>query len=533
MAKSQKNEQTNETGISRREFLVGASAAVGALAVAGSMVGCVSDGTATGGPGDSPATWRPRRVDKVYDTDVLIIGAGGSGLACAVQAALNGTRSILIEKGGFVGGNANSVEGMFAIGSRFQKERGIEIKPADIINAELLRGQYRANGALWLELCTRSAENIDWLLDQGILYNGVIDDYYGGLYPTFHWFKDGRGAVGYVEPMKQRVKDLNIPLYLNTAAKALITKDGGVVGAYAEGPEGVIQYNAKAVILATGGFGGNPALIKQQGWDTTGLSVVGSTLTAGDAYLMARAVGAKDFLPETAQSIIYRIEAFPFMQLENAANPVNGYFGPASGGPVLWINEDCDRYANENIRSENLVLQCVPGKSNKANYCIFDQRIYETYFGTDAEAREMFETALAANAGNSLYKEDNVEALARRFGLDAAALQTTLNQYNAHCARGSDPDFGKAKDFLVEISHPPYYIAQLRYSYYFSVGGITTNKHRQVLNDNKDPIPGLYAIGLDGHMHYRNVYTINMPGTAFGNQVNSGRLAANHARQFI
>jgi fumarate reductase flavoprotein subunit len=518
--------------ISRRGFLIGASA-LGAAAAAGSLLGCESIGGSRKDAASSPETWTPSKVNKVYDTDIVIVGAGGSGLACAVQSALNGARLILIEKGDFPGGNANFVEGMFAIGSRFQKEKGIDIKPVEIINAELSRGQYRANGALWMDLCTKSAANIDWLLEQGILYSGVIDDYYGGLYPTFHWFKDAAGAVGYVEPMIKRLQDLGTPFHLKTAAKSLIMQGGKVSGVYAEGPEGVIQYNAKAVIFATGSFGGNPELIKQQGWDITGLSLAGSRNASGDGYTMARAVGAKDFMSQTAQSIIYHIEAFPFMTLENASNPINGYFGPASGGPVLWVNEDCDRYANEAIRIENLVLQCVPGKGNKANYCIFDQHIYDTYFGTSDAARTMFENALAENKGNCLYKENSLEALARRFNLDQVALKATLDRYNALCAQGKDEDYGKDQEFLVGISSPPYYIAQLRYSYYFAVGGITTNKYRQVLDDSQNIIPGLYAIGLDGHMMYRNVYTINMPGTAFGNQVNSGRTAANHALSYI
>jgi fumarate reductase flavoprotein subunit len=519
--------------ISRRTFLISASA-LGAAAAAGSLLGCeTTGGSRQNDPASAPGTWKPSRVNKVYDTDILIVGAGGSGLACAVQSALNGARLIVIEKGDFPGGNANFVEGMFAIGSRFQKEKGIDIKPVEIINAELNRGQYRANGALWMELCIKSAGNIDWLLEQGILYSGVIDDYYGGLYPTFHWFKNAAGAVGYVEPMVKRLEGLGTPLHLGTAAKSLITQGGRVSGVYAQGPEGVIQYNAKAVIFATGSFGGTPELIKQQGWDITGLSLAGSRNASGDAYMMARAIGAKDFMSQTAQSIIYHIEAFPFMTLENASNPINGYFGPASGGPVLWINEDCDRYANEAIRTENLVLQCIPGKDNKANYCIFDQNIYDTYFGTTDAARTMFETALAENKGNCLYKENSPEALARHFNLDPVALQVSLDRYNALCAGGNDEDYGKSREFLVEISKPPYYIAHLRYSFYFAVGGITTNKYRQVLDDNRNIIPGLYAIGLDGHMMYRNVYTINMPGTAFGNQVNSGRIAANHALSYI
>ena len=478
-------------------------------------------------------TWVPSRVVRTYNTDVLIVGAGGSGLACAVQSAINGTDFILIEKAGFLGGNANLVEGMFAINSRFQRELGINIRPVQIVYAELVRNQFRPNGALWVDLSLRSAENIEWLLQQGVRYSGTIDDYFGGLYPTFHWFEGGAGAVAYVPFMERVLKQRNATIHLNTAAKSLIMERGRIVGVYAETPDGAVRYNAKVVVLATGGFGGNADLIAKQGWDIEGLMLAGTTMTSGDGYLMAMAAGARDFMPQTAQSIIYHIEAFPFMYLEHALHPINGYFGPASGGPVLWVNEDADRFANEAIRTENLVLQCLPGKSNRANFVIFDQNIYERFFGINDDARDMFETALRTNKGNSIFRENSIEGMARRFDLDPAAFRATIDRYNRFAMQGEDEDFGKPREFLVPIVQPPFYIAQLRYSYYFSVGGIWTNKHRQVVDDNLNPIPGLYAIGMDGNMLYRNVYTINMPGTAFANAVHSGRLAANHLLAYL
>jgi len=263
--------------------IVGMAVLVGLLPVA-----CQSSASAQGA-----GSWVPSKVARVYDTDILIVGAGGSGLACAVQSAINGVDFIVIEKADFVGGNANMVEGMFAVNSRFQREKGITVKSADIVHDELFRAQYRPNGALWVDLCQRSAGNIDWLVEQGIQYSGVIDDYYGGLYPTFHWFKDAKGEVGYVEPMYKKLQEYNVTIHLNTAGKSLIMRDGKVTGVFAEGPEGAVRFNAKAVILATGGFGGSVELIKEQGWDTTGLSIVGTRNASGDGYRMARAVGAK------------------------------------------------------------------------------------------------------------------------------------------------------------------------------------------------------------------------------------------------
>lgn len=531
-------------GMSRRAFLTGACA-TGAVAMVGGLTACATPpqdtgqggagGTGTGTNGDAvPGNKAPGKVDKTYDTDLLIVGAGGSGLACAVQAALNDTNFILVDKNNQVGGNASFVEGMFAVNSTLQREQGIDIQPAEIVEAELTRGQHRQNGDLWLDLVNKSADNIAWCIEQGVMYSGTVDDYYGGLFPTFHWFKDNKAAVGYVEPMKARLDELGVQLHLKTTVNGLIMKDGKIAGAYADGDEGVLQYNAKAVVFATGGFGGNEEVIAEQGWNTDGMHIVGSPNAAGDGYRLAMDNGARNFMADSAQSILYAIEAFPPIDFHDAAeNPINGYFGIAAGGPVLWVNEACQRYTRENLTADNLVLQCIPGKGNKENFVVFDQTIFDQFFGKDDDAKKMFDDALASNGGGSLYAGDSIEALANNFNLDADALKATIDHYNELCRDGSDSDFGKAADLMVPIETSPFYLAKLSYSYFFSVGGITTDKQRRVLDGNRNPIDGLYAIGNDGNMLYRNVYTINMPGTAFGNQVNSGRESANAVMDYL
>lgn len=527
-------------GITRRNFLAGASA-FGVVAGLGTLAACSPSSQSKGSEDSSASTsasggdrrWVPESIDKVYDTDLLIVGCGGSGIACAVQSAQNGTDFIVIEKGTMVGGNANFVEGIFAIDSTPQKEAGIEIEPADVVMAELERGQYRPNGALWMDLCEKSAENIDWLLDMGCLFSGVIDDYHGGLFQTFHWWKDGKAGVGYVEPMKAKMDELGIEPHLETAAVSLIMDNGAVVGVYAEGPEGVIQYNAKAVVLATGGFGGSPELLEKQGWNTESLHIVGSSNAAGDAYKMCMEVGAKDSLPYASQSVLGFIEALPVVSMEDAANPINGYWGIASGGPVLWVNEYADRFNSENLRDISMVMPFHAMKDNAENYCIFDQAIFDKYFGLSDADVEVFKKSLEENLGNSLYQADSIEELAEKFDLDAKTLAATVERYNKMCEKGEDTDYGKAAEFLEPIAQGPFYIAKIGYSFFFTTGGIWTNKRREVLDESKKTIPGLYAIGNDGSMLYRNVYTINMPGTAFGNQVNSGREAANNARAYI
>ncbi|MDR1359300.1 MAG: FAD-dependent oxidoreductase [Coriobacteriales bacterium] len=527
-------------GLSRRMFLgLGGAAAVAAGA---GLIGCSpttsgpsggSSGTASSGTTQGPTA--PSKIDASYDTDLLIIGGGGSGLACAVQASLDGTSCILIEKSTVLGGNANFVEGMFAIDSAMAQEQGIHVTAAQIVEGELVRGQYRQNAAFWLDLCEKSAGNIAWCIEQGVLYSGVIDDYHGGLFPTFHWFKDGKASVGYVPPMIKRVEDLGIKVHFDTAATMLKLENGNIAGAYAtSADEGTVEYNAKAVVLATGGFGGNAEYIAEQGWNTEHLFIVGSSNAAGDAYRMARDIGAKGFIQDSSQSILYMVPALPNIDFHNdALNPVNGYFGLAAGGPVLWVNENCQRYTRENLTDDNLVLQCIPGKDNLANYVVFDQAILDTYFATTDDAKSLFNDALAKDSTGTLIKADTLDELAMAFNLNSEGFAATVKRYNDLCKAGSDDDLGKPAAKMVAIENGPFYIARLGYSFFFETGGVTTDIQRRVLDEKKQPIPGLYAIGNDGNMNYRHVYTINMPGTAMGNQVNSGREAAINAKVYL
>ena len=537
------SEDERGAGISRRAFLTGACV-TGAAAMVGGLNACAppqdagpggAGGTGSGANGGAvPVSKAPSKVDKTYDADLLIVGAGGSGLACAVQAALNGTNLILVDKSNQVGGNANFVEGMFAVNSTLQLEQGIDMQPAEIMEAELSRGQHRQNGDVWLDFVSKSADNITWCIEQGVMYSGKVDDYRVGLFPTFHWFKDGKAAVGYVEPMKARLEELSVQLHLKTAVNGLVMKNGRVIGAYADGGEGVVRYSAKAVVLATGGFGGNEEIVAEQGWNTDGIRIVGSPNAAGDGYRIAMDNGACSFMADSAQSILYAIEAFPPIDFHDAAeNPLYGYFGIASGGPVLWVNEACRRYTREDLANDNLALQCLPGKGNKGNYVVFDQAIFVRFFGKNDDAKKAFYDAIKANGGGSIYQSDSLADLAGRFNLDADALKAAVDRYNELCGEGADSDFGKAAGLMVPIETPPFYLAKLSYNYFFSVGGITTDGRHRVLDGRRNPIEGLYAIGNDGNMLYRNVYTINMPGVAFGHQVNSGREAANAVLEYL
>lgn len=201
------------------------------------------------------SNWRvvPNEIVKEISTDLVIVGSGIAGLAAAVQAGELGIKTLVLEKNSFIAGNGGGVEGIFGINSSMQKKAGITTQPEKIIAKEMQLAQYRPDGSFWVDLVRNSAENIDWLLKNGVKLTKV-DDYSGICqFPTFHWFKDGVAASGYVPYMKEKADKYGVKFLLNSPAYSVIYHNQKVEGVYAKTKYGFIRVNAKATIFATGG----------------------------------------------------------------------------------------------------------------------------------------------------------------------------------------------------------------------------------------------------------------------------------------
>lgn len=484
---------------------------------------------------DDYASWReaPDHVDKEVSTDYLIVGAGIAGLASAVQAREEGMDTLVIEKNGFVAGNGGGVEGIFGINTEMQKKAGIHAEKEDIIAKEMELGQYRADGAFWVDLVNNSADNIDWLLKQGVQLTHV-DDYHGTcMFPTFHWWKGGFASIGYVPYMKKRCDELGVKFMLSTSAISIIKENGAVKGVYAKSPDGIVKINAKATLLCTGGVGHSAELIKKQGWSTKNLHYCSMPSNTGDGYKMAMAAGAKDMLVQSPEFMMNYIMALPHKGVHLYIDPINGFMSLPSGGPAVFVDQDGRRFVNENAKKYNLLYQRMAMQSVKNAYEIFNQDIYDKITAGIKDADKVLAKAVETNEGNSLYKEDNLEDLAKHFDLPKETLVKTLNNYNKFAHEGKDEEFAKDKDSLIAMDHGPYYIARLDPSNLIGVGGVGSNRKFEAIDEDFNTIPGLYMAGMDSTMQYRNVYTITLGGSACAHNVNSGRHAAMNAKKYI
>lgn len=481
------------------------------------------------------SNWReePQKIVKTIDADLVIVGSGIAGLAAAVQAGELGLNTVVLEKNSFVAGNGGGVEGIFGINTKMQQAAGIHTEPEKIIAKEMQLAQYRVDGSFWVDLVNNSSANIDWLVKNGVKLTKV-DDYAGICqFPTFHWFKDGVAASGYVPYMKKKADEYGVKFLLNTPAYSVIYEDNRVKGIYAKTTNGFIKVNAKATIFATGGVGHNAKLIAKQGWQTKNLKFLSMPSNTGDGYQMAISVGAKDMLQESPEFMDNYIQALPTNRLTKMAPETM----IAGGGPVIWVNQNGRRIANENITSYNMLYQHMPIKATKNTYVVFNKKIWDQFAKIALLKKpapdEILADAVKKNRGNSLYEENSIEALAKDVGIPEDTLVKTVSDYNDFCHEGRDREFNKEKADLVPIEDGPYYIGRLDNSNLVGLGGIGENNNFEVVDENFNVIPGLYAASADSTIQYRSVYTITLGVSACAHSVNSGRHAVMNAKKYI
>ncbi len=525
----------SNTSISRRGFV---GAALAGLAATGLAKGASATEDAVA-VDEQIGTYKPEKVAETLDCDIAVVGLGMSGLAAAVQAAVNGDKVVGIEVGEATGGNGQGVEGVFGVGSQMQKEAGIEIDPVEVVKTELSEFQMVSDGATWLRLINNSADNIDWLQEQGVQFSGVVDNYLGAcIVSCFHWFEGGTAATGYIPQMTKRAEDLGVDIRLSTRARSLIVENGKVGGLYATDADGNgIQVNAKAVILATGGYAQNQQYMEERGWNWDNIVYGGMPHHEGDGLTMALAAGAGNFVKSSTfnctnilgQGLNFAWKADNFTSLFLGA----GMFG--MGGNLLWVNQDADRFIDESFAAANFEMQSVPAMTQKTIYSVFNRAVAEASLAAanDTETLAKIDQVVEEGSEPDLHYGETLEEAAESAGLDPEKLAATVGRYNEQCKAGADTDFGKDPQLMVAMEEGPFYVVKLNQYYLMSVGGIQCNIDAQVVTERKEPVEGLYAVGTDGCMLYRNIYTINVGGTCNANNINSGRTAANHAHKAI
>lgn len=489
---------------------------------------------------------------KQMEADIIVIAAGLSGLAATIASAETGKSVITFEKSAVCGGAASMGMGVFGINSRIQRLSGQSLGPDEAFLKHM-------NFTHWLVEDTRlvydfyrkSGETIDWLEDMGVVFDfNTITQYVPErarsiICPELtihHVVPDGggrpapRSASSMTRIMTMRAKELGAQILMETPVEDLIMEDGHAAGVKARDRNGeeIIAY-ADAVIIATGGFGDNPAMIKDMtgyewGKDLFSFRIPGNV---GDGMKMAWKAGAAK--SRMMMELMYQIpDNLNHFTLEGAFRQ-----------PVLWVNLMGRRFFPEDcLGITSFTGNIIAMQPGHTCFTIFDEDTLKYYkkhgvsnpgvHGTDV-FDHFDEAAAAAKAeGYPYYFEaDTIEELCEKTGIDYAGLQETLEEYNHDCELKFDSVFNKGRDYMRPVRKGKFYAIQSFLGAYGTLGGIKINHKTEVLNEQWKKIPGLYAVGTDAASIYGDTYIFTMPANTMGFCINTGRIAAENASRYI
>ncbi len=454
-----------------------------------------------------------------YKADVVVIGAGGAGLAAANTAADNGVKVILIEKMPFAGGATTLAAGSITgTGTKLQAENGVEAS-AEEFQAELeSEAVYEYDRELVSAHAGYSGKAIDFMADLGVEFFPELEQA-----PFRHRTKDPYQAK-FVQLALDSLKSKGGEALLNTKATEILKdKDGSVSGVKAISDGKEITIAAKAVIIATGDFGANKEMLPVEYRNALNFGPVSST---GDGIKMAESLGAATVNMDKVALWGNGIEA-----AEGLGEYSWGRLLCEFGG--IYVNTDGVRFSKDVLDDEEVAQATFEQEqAGKYVWVVFDQKIKDALHGLGfpsvVATWDAAKEATELEKNHNVAKADSITDLAAKIGVPAEALEDTLSKYNSYVETQSDPEFGRPL-FANPIAEGPYYAMIQRVGIYPTVGGLKIDAEARVLNTSGEPIPGLYAAGdVTGGVSTNGRDTL-VPGMSFG--IIAGENAAEQAKQ--
>ncbi|MBR2716896.1 MAG: FAD-dependent oxidoreductase [Oscillospiraceae bacterium] len=459
---------------------------------------------------------------------LLILGGGAAGLAAAVTGLEAGARVTVLEKRRYLCGNGRYAEGMFAAGSRLQRRLNIDARPEELFRRAMEYSHWRADARLVRSLIDRSGETVDWLMGLGVPFSRLLHHMPNQTPEVFHMAYPAPTGLRVTSVLEARCRELGAELLTEAPARSLLLENGAVAGAAAELRDEKREFRADAVLICTGGFAGNPELMRRMipGCDPDAYAHLKGIAMEGDGYRMASSAGA-----DTPRDIA----------IEGCA-PV--YFGRGEitamirRPDALWINALGQRFCDESICSDFILGQnAVARQPGRMCWALLDAA--EVRRARDGQPGMMAPPEASDNGMGGLYsaielglrkgdilRADAPEALAQAAGIDPAVLTEELDRYNAACSAGHDELFGKDRRSLIPLREPPFYAVRAGMDIITTHGGIRVDEHMRVLTPDRHPIPGLFSAGIDISGVDSGDYSVALSGHAFGFAVTGGRRAA-------
>ena len=480
---------------------------------------------------------------KQMKADIIVVAAGPAGLAAAITAGENNNSVLVFEKSNTSGGAANMGMGPLGIDTRVQRSNFNNITVDYALAKHLEYTHYNVDAALVSAYFRLSADTIEWLQDMGVNFAGAYR-YSRDSEATWHIVQPDKGAIGpqcassMMRKMTERAVELGAEIHYETPVIDLIQEDGKVCGVIARNKDGEeIEARAKAVIIATGGFGTNAEMVKEELGYTLGEDIITFMIPGivGDGLKMMWKAGAQKF--GAGFETIYMIkDQINYMALDSMFRQAG-----------LVINRNGERFMNESdMENTTFGGNAIAMQPGRIAYGIIDGSIAK-YFKKNGFSHvslvepetviDSFDDAVEDALDyeyDSFYIAETVEELAEKLGIPSEKLEDTIDNYNEYCECGVDSEFGKSAPDLKAITGKGKYMAlKFQKGAYGTVGGVRINKYCEVLDNDSRPIPGLYSAGTDANTIYADSYNFKLPGNTMGFAINTGRMAANAMADYL
>lgn len=473
-----------------------------------------STGEASGAPaGSTPATELDATASATryadQSADIVVIGAGGAGLTAAIQAVQDGaTNVVVVEKMPVTGGNTiRSTGGLNACATPYQEADGIEDSVELFVEDTMKGGKQLNDEALVTTMAENSAAAVDWVNEIGGDLS-VVGMFGGASVKRIHRPSD-TSAVGpmLMKALNEKAAALQIPVILNTTAAEIVTgEDGKVAGVWVTGPVGTYLINAKAVVLATGGFGANSDMVEQYSPALAGFGTTNHAGATGDGIKMAEELG-------TAFVDMEQIQTHPTVNPDTQTMYTEG----VRGNGAILVNKEGKRFVNE-LETRDVVSAAILEQTDGQCWMLFDQAVRDSLSAIESYI----------NAG-IVFEGETVEELAAQIGVPADALAETLTAYAGYVDAGEDPDFARA-DMEARLDAPKFYACLCAPAIHHTMGGVKIDTATEALKADGSAIPGLFAAGeVTGGVHGAN----RLGGNAVTDIVVFGRIAGTGAAAYV
>lgn len=492
-------------------------AVAGATITSGAILSAVEDALTKAGADiallKKPLEKASSGESESIQADVVVVGAGGAGVSAAITAADAGAgKVVLLEKMPQIGGTTCTSQGLFGgFDTQIGKALGIEVTYDQMYDNLMNNASYRLDPQLTAITVAESGKTIDYLQERmGVpfLKDNVMVGY--GPLQMMH-IVDGAGE-GLRAAFTASLEAAGVTVLTNTRAeRLLLNEDGSVAGVVAASESGELTVHAGAVVLATGGYANNPQLTARLNPEMAATFGIGFAGATGDGLIMASNAGA--LITHTGH-LMAVLKDYEIMARHNGTSATANVSQFIAMPNLVMVGKDGTRFVDE--KSGGYMTQELNGP-------VFDQinRDGTGYVWAISDRASLDDKGVVRGLDMSFIEADTAEELAQKMGVDAAALETTLSQYNHYVEAGHDPEFGRT---ALAALKAPYVAVAVVPCEIITYGGVARNQDAQVIRADGTAIPGLYAAG---EVSANSAYM----GFTLSNCVTWGRIAgANAAR---